>query len=605
MAYEEDFLRKVLKNTGVFLVLLLFIFPKLTKCCFLLAQGMAAPARNFKNLPKIKADIPLPKIRFEDIARQAGLNATHVTGGVTDKKYIIEMTGSGVALFDYDRDGWLDIFLVNGTTLEGFPPGQEPTNHLYHNNQNGTFTDVTTQTGLVHSGWGQGACVGDFDNDGFEDLFVTYYGKNVFYRNEGGKKFTDISEKSGLLNKNVRWATGCAFLDYDRDGKLDLFVANYVDFDMSKTPVRGANEFCQWKGVAVMCGPRGLPGESNQLFHNNGDGTFTDVSQPSGISKPNGYYGFTPLVADFDNDGWPDIYLSCDSTPSILYHNNHDGTFTDLGLISGVSFNEDGQEQAGMGVAAGDYDRDGLWDIFKTNFIDDVPNLYHNNGDGTFEDVSTKAGLAMNSRFLGWGCGFFDFDHDGWKDIYLVNGHVYPEAAAASPESPVKQSRLLYWNLHNRTFLDVSSQAGPGIKAAWCSRGASVGDLDNDGSLEIVVNNMNDPPSILKNYGDKKNWIVFKLTGTQSNRDGIGARVTLMTGSQKQIDEVRSGGSFISQNDLRLHFGLGDAIQADRVEIAWPSGKKEVLLNVKANQIVALKEGQTTVSRQTPQPKGK
>ena len=596
-------LSKEIKRVGETLLwMLLFLGSALENP--LLAQGMVAPARNFKNLPKIKADILVPKIQFEDIAPKAGLTALHVTGGETEKKYIIEMTGSGLALIDYDNDGWQDIFLVNGTTLEGFPKGQEPTNHLYHNNQNGTFSDVTVQAGLVRSGWGQGVCVGDFDNDGYDDLFVTYYGQNVLYRNEGGEKFVDVTEKAGLLNKKPRWATGCAFLDYDKDGKLDLFVANYVDFDLSKTPVRGANEFCQWKGIPVMCGPRGLPTETNSLYQNNGDGTFTDVSERSGIGKPQGIYGFTPLVSDFDNDGWPDIYVSCDSTPSLLYRNNRDGTFTDIGLISGASFNEDGQEQAGMGVAAGDFNRDGFLDIFKTNFIDDVPNLYRNNADGTFEDISTKAGLANNSRFLGWGCGFFDFDHDGWREIYIVTGHVYPEGA--TPESPLKQSRLLYYNLHNGTFLDVSSQAGPGIKTPRCSRGSAVGDLDNDGALEIVVNNMNDTPSLLKNYGDKKNWILFKLVGRQSNRNGIGARVTLTTGVQKQMDEVRSGGSFISQNDLRLHFGLGDATLVDRTEVLWPSGKKEIFENLKANQIVVLTEGrgQGLLGSRKPNAKG-
>ncbi|HEY7181017.1 MAG TPA: VCBS repeat-containing protein, partial [Blastocatellia bacterium] len=456
------------------------------------SQGVAVPKRPATPQPSVKLDTSIPKVQFQDIAAKAGLTARHVTGAPFEKKYIIETTGSGVALFDYDNDSWLDIFLVNGTTLEGFPKGQEPTNHLYHNNQNGTFTDVTEKAGLARSGWGQGACVGDFDNDGYDDLFVTYWGQNALYHNNGNGTFTDVTEKAGLLHKAVRWSTGCSFLDYDKDGDLDLFVANYVDFDINKTPAKGSNQYCLWKGVPVMCGPRGLPAGRNILYQNNGDGTFTDVSEKSGVAKPAGRYAFTSLVSDYDNDGWPDIYVACDSTPNILYHNEGDGTFTDIGFISGTAVNEDGQEQAGMGVSTADYDHDGFFDIVKTNFADDVPTLYHNSGDGSFVDVTYTAQLGVNTRFLGWGTGFFDFDNDGWKDIYMVNGHVYPEVEAINANSPYKQERLLFWNLRNGTFLDISSQAGDGITNRRSSRGSAVGDLDNDGSLEIVVNNMND-----------------------------------------------------------------------------------------------------------------
>lgn len=557
----------------------------------LFSQGVAVPRRAARALPNVKLDIPLPKVNIEDVAVKAGLTARHVTGPDLDKKYIIETTGSGVALIDYNNDGWLDVFLVNGTTLEGFPKGQEPTNHLYHNNQDGTFKDVTVETGLVRTGWGQGACVGDYDNDGNDDLMVTYWGQNSLYRNQGNGKFIDVTERTGLFHKSARWSTGCSFLDYDKDGKLDLFVANYVDFDIKKIPAKGTNQYCQWKGIPVMCGPRGLPGGTNLLYHNNGDGTFTDVSEKSGVTKPSGYYAFTSLVSDYDNDGWPDIYVACDSTPNILYHNEGNGTFTDIGLISGGAFNEDGQEQAGMGVSAADYDNDGFIDIVKTNFTDDTSTLYRNSGDGTFNDVTYPARLGVNTRFLGWGTGFFDVDHDGWKDIFMVNGHVYPEVDQQTPDSPYRQERILYWNLHNGTFLDISSQAGPGILDRRASRGAAVGDLDNDGLLEIVVNNMNDTPSLLKNRGEAQNWILIKTVGKKSNRNGLGSRVTVVSGSLKQIDEVRSGGSYVSQNDLRLHFGIGDAAKVDRAEVSWPSGLKEVFENLKANQIAVLEEG--------------
>jgi hypothetical protein len=558
------------------------------------SQGVAVPKRPARPQPNVKGATSIPKVQFQDIAARAGLTARHVTGAQSEKKYIIETTGSGVALFDYDNDGWLDIFLVNGTMLEGFPKGQEPTNHLYRNNKNGTFADVTEKANLVRSGWGQGACVGDFDNDGYDDLFVTYWGQNALYRNNKNGTFTDVTEKAGLLHKTVRWSTGCSFLDYDKDGDLDLFVANYVDFDIKKTPAKGSNQYCLWKGVPVMCGPRGLPAGVNLLYQNNGNGSFTDVSEKSGIARPTGRYAFTSLVSDYDNDGWPDIYVACDSTPNILYHNEGDGAFTDIGLISGTAVNEDGQEQAGMGVSAADYDLDGFFDIVKTNFADDVPTLYRNSGDGSFIDVTYTAQLGVNTRFLGWGTGFGDFDHDGWKDIFMVNGHVYPEVEALNANSPYKQERELFWNLRNGTFLDISSQAGQGIPDRRSSRGAAAGDLDNDGSLEIVINNMNDTPSLLKNFGERKNWIQIKTVGRQSNRNGIGARVTVVAGGLKQMDEVRSGGSYISQNDLRLHFGIGDAARVERIEVLWPSGRKEAFENLKANQIFVVEEGKGT-----------
>ncbi len=556
-----------------------------------LSQGVAVPKRAARALPKAKIDIPLPKVQFEDVAVRAGLSFRHVTGPDVDKKYILETTGSGLALFDYDNDGFLDIFLVNGTTFEGFPKEKEPISRLYRNRRNGTYEDVTEKANLVRSGWGQGACVADYDNDGYDDLLVTYFGQNSLYRNNGNGTFSDVTEKVGLLHKLARWSTGCAFLDYDKDGDLDLFVSNYVDFDIKKIPAKGTNQYCQWKGIPVMCGPRGLPGGTNILYQNNGNGTFMDVSEKSGVVKPSGYYAFTALVSDYDNDGWPDIYVACDSTPNILYHNEGNGTFTDIGLISGTAFNEDGQEQAGMGISAADYDNDGFFDIVKTNFTDDTSTLYRNNGDGSFTDVTYPARLGVNTRYLGWGTGFFDFDHDGWKDILMANGHVYPEVDQHSLDSPYKQEKLVYWNLRNGTFLDISKEAGPGVLDRRSSRGVAFGDLDNDGSLEVLVNNMNDTPSLLKNLGERKNWILIKTVGKASNRSGIGARVTVVTGEHRQMDEVRSGSSYNSQNDLRLHFGLADATKVDRIEVSWPSGRKEYLQDVKVNQIVSLEEG--------------
>ena len=567
-------------------------------------QGVAVPKRRARVQPKAQIDLSLPKVNFEDVAAGAGLKGAHSSGGDKDKNYILETTGSGVALIDYNNDGFLDVFLVNGTTLAGFPEGKEPTNYLYRNNKDGSFTDVTADGNLIRSGWGQGACAGDYDNDGNTDLLVTYYGQNVLYRNTGRGAFEDLTEKAGLAQNSARWGAGCSFLDYDRDGDLDLFVANYVDFDIKKTPTKGTSDFCKWKNIPVMCGPRGLPPGTNLLYRNQGNGTFADVSAKSGVASPKGHYAFTSLVMDYDNDGWPDIYVACDSTPNILYHNEKNGTFTDVALLSGTAFNEDGQEQAGMGVSAADYDGDGYLDIVKTNFCDDTATLYRNNRDGSFIDATYPSRLGINTQFLGWGTGFLDFDNDGWKDIVMVNGHVYPGVDEHGLDCSYKQEKLLYWNLRNGTFHDISASAGPAIGERRNSRGAAIGDLDNDGSLEIVVNNMNDTPSLLKNSGEKKNWIMLQLVGRQSNRSGIGARVTVIAENRKQIDEVRSGGSYISQNDLRLHFGIGDAVKVERIEVEWPSGRKEAFLDVKGNQVVVLEEGKGSVIKAAPARKG-
>ena len=528
---------------------------------------------------------------FTDVAEKAGLTMTNVFGGVETKKYIIETTGTGVAILDYDNDGWPDIFIVNGTRLEGFPAGQAPTSHLYHNNHDGTFTDVTTKAGLAATGWGQGVCVGDYDNDGWDDLYVTYYGKNRLYHNHNGV-FTEEAEKSGVAGSGKAWGSGCAFVDYDRDGHLDLIVANYVDFDLSNAPGPGERASCMWKGVAVMCGPRGLPGAKNILYHNRGDGTFEDVTTKAHIDRTDGHYSLGVTTLDFDDDGWPDIYVACDSTPSILYHNNHDGTFTDVAVSAGAAFNEDGREQAGMGTTVADYDGDGRPDIFKTNFSDDTSTLYHNNGDGTFDDATVRAGLGLHTQYLGWGAVFFDFDNDGWPDLILVNGHVYPEVDKYHLGSSYQEPRILYHNNGNGTFTDISAAAGPGITTAASSRGMAVGDLWNDGNLSAVISNMNARPSLLVNQVRSPNhWIGIKTVGTRSNRDGIGARVTIKPGKRTLIDEVRSGGSYISNNDMRLHFGLGSATKIDYVEIRWPSGLVERFDNLAADAIHTVKEG--------------
>jgi hypothetical protein len=529
---------------------------------------------------------------FVDEAAKAGLTAKNTFGGVDTKKYIIETTGTGVAIFDYDNDGWPDIFVVNGTTLEPLPGAPAPTSHLYHNNHDGTFTDVTEKAGLADTGWGQGVCVGDYDNDGHEDLFVTYYGKNVLYHNNGNGTFTDVSNKAHVAGPGSAWSTGCAFLDYDRDGKLDIFVATYVDFNVKTAPAPGERASCVWKGVPVMCGPRGLSWGKNILYHNNGDGTFEDVTTKAKIDQTNGHYGFSVSTFDFDDDGWTDIYVACDSTPSILYRNNHDGTFTDVAVTAGAAFNEDGKEQAGMGSTIGDYNGDGRLDIFKTNFSDDTATLYRNNGDGTFDDVTFSAGLGLYTKYLGWGTMFLDVDNDGWPDLLLVNGHVYPEVDSQHLGSDYREPRILYHNRGNGTFEDISANAGPAITAVNSGRGLAVGDLWNDGRISAVISNMNAPMSLLVNQVKSSNhWIAFKTTGTKSNRDGIGAKIRMKVGDRVLVDEVRSGSSYDSSSDVRVHFGLAAATKLDWVEVRWPSGLREKFMNVQLDSMNTLQEG--------------
>jgi len=556
------------------------------------------PCARIGDGPAVVAEKTPFGVNFVNVAKESGLRATTTFGGEHKNKYLLETTGCGVAFYDYDNDGWLDIFLVNGTRLEGFPPGQAPTNRLFKNNRDGTFTDVTVKARLAHSGWGQGVCIGDYDNDGYEDLFVAYFGKNVLYHNNGDGTFTDVSEKAGIAGGGKRWNSGCAFVDYDRDGRLDLFVANYIDLDLATAPVPESGP-CLYKGVMVACGPPGLNGGKNILFHNNGDGTFTDVSQNSGILQANGTYGLGVLTGDFDNDGWPDIYVANDSAPSALYQNQKNGKFLDIALEAGCALSADGKPQAGMGVSAADYDLDGNLDIVKSNFAGDTPSLYHNLGGAVFEDATFPAGLGKHTQYLGWGCGFFDFDNDGWPDILICNGHVYPEVEQLRTEAGYAQRKLLYRNLRNGKFEDISESVGPGISAPSPSRGCAFGDFDNDGDLDFVVNCVNDAPQLIRSDSSlKNNWIKVRTIGTKSNRTGIGARlrcVLQMPGETKphqQIDEVRSGGSYFSQNDLRVHFGLGGALKVDLLEIRWPSGTVDALKDVPVNQLIYVKEGQ-------------
>jgi hypothetical protein len=548
---------------------------------------------------------PTPVV-FTDITAAAGLSrAINVSGSAGNKQLLLEEMGGGVALFDYDNDGWLDIFLVNGSSFDPKVRDSKPTSYLFHNNGDGTFTDVTEQTGVIHSGWGQACCVGDYDNDGFDDLFVTYWGHNVLYHNNGDGTFTDVSAKAGVAGSGNAWGAGCCFLDYDRDGHLDLFVASYVNLDPDKAPRPGQNAYCRYNEIPVPCGPLGFAGGTNLLYRNRGDGTFVDVSEPSGIARPRGpsamvfvssnwqatgSYGMGAAAADFDNDGWTDIYVACDSAPSLLYRNNHDGTFREIAVPAGCALDANGVALAGMGVGVTDFDGDGWLDIVRTNFSEQVTTLYRNYG-GAFEDASIKAGLGVNRKYLGFGVGFFDYDNDGWKDIFIANGHVYSQIATRKLHITYRQPKLLYRNLGNGRFDDVSSTAGTAISAANLGRGCAFGDIDNDGDVDVIVNNLDGPPSVLRNDGGHTNsWIAIKCVGTRSNRSGIGTRVQVTCGDHRQIDEVMSGSSYYSHNDFRLHFGLGRAAAVDLVELAWPSGVKESFRDLPANHLYVFQE---------------
>lgn len=539
--------------------------------------------------------LAVPEIAFIDVARAAGLTHKTVFGGEHKNKYLLETTGCGVAWFDYDNDGWLDVFFVNGTRLEGFRKEEAPTTRLYKNNRNGSFTDVTSASGLARHGWGQGVCIGDYDNDGFDDLFVSYFGRNVLWHNNGNGTFTDVSEKAGVAGTKTRWGSGCAFLDYDKDGRLDLFVANYIDLDLKTAPTPESGP-CLYKGLMVACGPPGLQGGKNILYRNEGNGTFADVSPKSGILQTNGTYGLGVLISDFDNDGWTDIYVANDSAPAALYRNNQNGTFTDIAAEAGAAYSGDGKPQAGMGVSAGDYDGDGWLDIFKTNFSGDTSTLYRNLGTKlgglVFDDVTFAAGIGLNTRWLGWGCGFLDIDNDGWRDILLVNGHVYPEVEKLNNEAGYAQRKVLYQNQRNGTFKDITEKIGGALIEPTAGRGSAYGDYDNDGDIDVVINPVNAAPVLMRcDSRSGNNWLAVRTIGVKSNRSGLGARIRVVADERTQIDEVRSGGSYYSQNDPRLHFGLGQATKVKTLEVRWPSGTVDTIADLPVNQIVHIKEG--------------
>jgi len=569
---------------------------KLLACASTAAVSALAP----RGLHALPADPttptvwPLPFSRFTDIAAQAGLTQTMVYGFPDHATYIIENIGGGCAFFDYDNDGWVDIFLTSGRHVEDAPPGA--TNRLYKNNRNGTFTDVTRKAGLLSSGWASGVCVGDYNNDGFEDLFVTFYGQNRLYRNNGDGTFTDVTAKAGLLQPGTPCGTGCTFIDYNRDGLLDLFISNYVDIDLATTPKPSLEvPNCGYEGVPVLCGPRGLRTARHYLYRNNGDGTFTDVSKESGVAAIAGTYGLSVSAFDADEDGWPDIFVACDSTPSLLLMNNHDGTFREEGLLRGVAVSSDGQEMSGMGIGLGDYDLDGHTDILKTHFQHQASGLYHNNGKAEFEDVTLKSGIELEQRFISWGCGITDLDNDGYPDILIVCGTIAPELEKVYPKYPARDPRLVFRNRGDGTFVELGDETGPGISAHHQSRGCAFGDFDNDGDLDVLILNQNEPPSLLRNDAPSGNhWIKVRLEGVKSNRSAIGARVVVRYGGKVQVQEVLSQASYLSSNDPRLHFGLGAATTAD-IEVRWPLGLIEGFHAVAANRLITVREGQGIV----------
>jgi hypothetical protein len=552
-----------------------------------LAQGVAS--RNVKAQPRGKpSGLPF-HARFVDIARESGLTEPVIYGDPLKKDYIIETVGCGCAFIDYDNDGWMDLFILGGTRLGSPPPGTS--NRLYRNNRDSTFTDVTAKAGLAKTAWASSVCVGDFNNDGFDDLFVTWLGGFALYRNNGDGTFADVTAASGLTPDPTDWYSGASFVDYDRDGHLDLFVATYLQFDLKTVPKPGESSNCTWKGIPVNCGPRGLPPGNCRLFRNDGKGGFRDTGEAAGIKRSTTGYCMTVSAADLNNDGWPDIYVACDSSSSLLFMNQHDGTFREEGMVRGVALSEDGMEQAGMGVAIGDFDLDGNLDIFKTHFADDTHILYRNLGNANFDDVTVRAGLAVETRYIGWGAGMVDLDNDGLPDLFLVSGGVYPEVERKLSGYPAKTPRMVFRNLGDRRFEELMEEAGPGVSTPHASRGCAFGDFDNDGDLDVLIVNMNEPPSLLRNDVTGGNhWLKLKLVGTKSNRSAIGARVTCRYGKREQVQEVMSQSSFYSANDRRLHFGLGAAKSAD-LEIRWPSGLVQTIEKMDADRILTITEG--------------
>jgi enediyne biosynthesis protein E4 len=528
-------------------------------------------------------------VSFTDITERSGIAFEHAFA--PEKRYIVESMAGGVALIDYDNDGYVDVYFVNSLTVDLVKANKKTRSALYRNRGDGTFADVTENSGLGDVGFGMGVAVGDYNNDGFDDLYVTCLGPDHLFKSNGNGTFTDVTMKAGV--SDPRWSTGAAFVDYDNDGKLDLFVSNYVDFDLKKLPEFGLGRMCQFKGVPVQCGPRGLPGAGDSLYHNNGDGTFTDVSKKAGVADADGYYGLGVICSDFDEDGFVDIFVANDSTPNFLYHNKGDGTFKEIAFTSGTAVNESGREQGCMGVTLGDYDHDGRLDLFITNFDDEYNVLYHNDGRNSFTDVSYRAKLAeVSLPYVGWGTKFFDYDNDGWVDIFVTNGHAYPQ------RDHYRQRELLHHNNRDGTFSEVGLTSGHALKVERAGRGAAFGDLDNDGDIDIVVNDLDGRPQVLRNDGGNiNNSVMIKTVGTKSNRDGIGARVRVVSGDLIQIDEVRSGGSYISQNDLRLHFGLAKRTKIDLIEVRWPNGTVEKISNANTNKVLTIREGKGIVDQ--------
>jgi hypothetical protein len=535
-----------------------------------------------------------PFSRFVDVTERAGLTEVMYYGDPNHNTYIIEVNGTGCAFFDYDNDGWMDAFIPGGRRLEGVPPGSS--NRLYRNNRDGTFTDVTAKAGLIDAGWANGVCVGDYNNDGFEDLYITYYGQSKLYRNNGDGTFTDVTDKAGLHDSRLRFGSGCTFVDYNRDGWLDLFVSDYVDIDIATAPKPSLQiPNCNFEGVPTNCGPGGLPMPFHSLYRNNGDGTFTDVSKEAGIAGLRGSYGFTTVAFDADEDGWQDILVACDATPSLLLMNNHDGTFREEGLLRGIALSTEGQPMAGMGVGPGDFDLDGHIDLVKTHFVNQPMGLYRNNGKGEFDDVAARAGLAGERRFTSWGTGLVDLDNDGHPDIFVVAGTVAPELEKVYAKYPARNPRMIFRNQGDGTFAELGDEAGPAIASRHVSRGCAFGDFDNDGDLDILIMNRNEPPTLLRNDAPTGNhWLKVRLEGTKSNRSAIGSRVLVHYNGKVQAQCLTSQCSFLSSNDPRLHFGLGAATKAT-VDVYWPTGTKETFADVAADQLVTIREAQGIV----------
>ncbi len=546
--------------------------------------------------PSVQPGMP---VRLVDVAQEAGVMLVNISGGPR-KNYLLDVAGNGAAFFDYDNDNDMDLLVVNGSTFGNFRRGGDPMVTLYRNSGDGKFSDVTNRSGLNKKGWGQGVCVADYDNDGYQDFYITGYGSNALFRNQGNGTFDDVTEQAGVADG--RWSTSCAFGDYDRDGHVDLYVANYVFLNEEITPVRGtADPICKYMGKDVMCGPRGLPGQPDTLYRNSGDGTFTNVTESAGIRDP-GYYGLGVIFSDLDNDGWLDIYVANDSNPNFLFRNNRDGTFSEMALEAGVALSEEGLEQAGMGLAVGDYNNDGSFDIFVTNFSQDTNTLYQNEGEGLFGVMTYLAGLGVPSLpYLAWGTGFVDLDNDGFLDIFIANGHIYSEIDQFALGSTFRQPNQLYRNLGNGRFIEVTEQVGGSLLVKQSSRGVAFGDYDNDGDLDILITNLDERPVLLRTDSTNHNhWITLRLVGTKSNRDAIGARVAVQLGDRVLTAEVRSGGSYLSHNDSRIHFGLGDETRIQRLEVRWPSGLVETFGDLSADRFFLVREGQGVTEIEIP-----